>query len=116
MGAQVFVLVVPIRPKEPANILFFFAVEVSHAPLRFFAKDHAPKNMSSMFFTLDTSHFEMSRLNDSAKANMPNIVVTLDTSHLEMSLLNEVAEENIPSMVVTLDTSHLEMSLLNDFA
>ena len=44
------------------------------------------------------------------------MVVTLDTSHLEMSPLNDLAERNISGMLVTLDTSHFERSLLNDFA
>ena len=39
--------------------------------------------------------------------------VTLDTSHSEISPLNDEVEENMPSMSVTLDTSHLDMSLLN---
>ena len=42
--------------------------------------------------------------------------VTLDTSHLEMSPLNDVAEWNMKYIVVTMDTSHLEMSPLKDDA
>ena len=44
---------------------------------------------------------------------MPIMSVTLDTSHLEISLLNDAAKKNIFAMLVTLDTSHLEMSTLN---
>ena len=69
-----------------------------------------------MFVTLDTSHLEMSPLNDDARRNMRDMVVTLDTSHFEMSALNDVAPSNMPGMSVTLDTSHLEMSALNSFA
>ena len=47
---------------------------------------------------------------------MESMTVTLDTSHVEMSLLNDAASTNIASMLVTRDTSHLEMSLLNDDA
>ena len=47
---------------------------------------------------------------------MPHMVFTLDTSHLEISPLNDDAKENVNAMLVTLDTSHLEMSLLNDDA
>ena len=42
--------------------------------------------------------------------------VTLDTSHLEISLLNDVAPENIEPILVTLDTFQLEISPLNDDA
>ena len=69
-----------------------------------------------MLVTPDTSHLEMSLLNDDAKENMPNMSVTLDTSHLEMSLLNDDAEANMRTMVITLDTSHLEMSPVNSVA
>ena len=44
------------------------------------------------------------------------MVVTLETSHLEMSQLNDDAKENVAHMFFTLDTSHLEMSPLNDDA
>ena len=59
-----------------------------------------------MFFTLETSHFETSPLNDFARENMPFMLVTRDTSHLEMSPLKDVARENIRLMSVTRDTSH----------
>ena len=64
----VFVLVVvQIRPDEPSNIPSFFAVEVIHAPHSVCAKDDAPENISFMSVTLDTSHLDMSTLNDDAK-------------------------------------------------
>ena len=66
-----------------------------------------------MCVTLDTSHLEMSALNDDAWLNMPCMVVTLDTTHLEISPLNVFASRNMNCMVVTLDTSHLERSALN---
>ena len=48
--------------------------------------------MLTMEVALDTSHLEMSPLNDDAELNMPPKLVTLDTSHLEMSLLKDDAE------------------------
>ena len=111
------VVVVQIRPDEPSNIPVLSAVEVSHAPPQSVcAKDDAPENMPSMVITLDTSHAEMSPLNDVAEWNMMRMLVTLDTSHLEMSQLNASAWKNISSMSVTLDTSHLETSPVNLFA
>ena len=107
--------VVQIRPDDPSNICSFLAVEVLHLPQSVCAKDDAEANMRIMLVTLDTSHLEMSPLNDDA-ANMPSMVVTLDTSHLEMSPLNDDAEQNMSCMVVTFDTSHLEMSPLNNDA
>ena len=53
-------------------------------------------------------------LNDAASINIAYMVDTLDTSHLEISPLNNTAYRNMNSMVVTLDTSHLEISPLND--
>ena len=61
---EVLVLVVQIRPGEPSNIPSLSAVEVSHAPQSACAKDDAPKNMTFMLVTLDTSHLEMSTLKD----------------------------------------------------
>ena len=63
---EVLVLVVPIRPGEPSNIPSLSAVEVSHAPQSDCEKDDAPKNISFMLVTLDTSHFERSPLNEYA--------------------------------------------------
>ena len=67
-----------------------------------------------MLITLDTSHFEMSPLNDVAERNIAGMVITLDTSHFERSRLNDFAEKNILPMSFTLDTSHFERSPLND--
>ena len=65
--AEVLVLVVvQIRPDEPSNISSLFAVEVIHAPQSVCAKDDAPLNMMFMPVTPDTSHLEMSPLNDDA--------------------------------------------------
>ena len=58
---------VQIRPNERSNIPSLFAVEVIHAPQRLCANDDAPENISSMVVTLDTSHLEMSPLNDDAE-------------------------------------------------
>ena len=55
---------------------------------------------------LDTSHFEMSALNDRAPENIPLMSLTRDMSHFEMSALNDRAFENTLVMLVTLDTSH----------
>ena len=84
--------VVLIRPGESSNIPSLFAVEVLHSPQRVCAKEDANWNISFMLVTLDTSHLEMSQLNDIAEANMPFIFVTLETSHLERSPLNDDAE------------------------
>ena len=67
MVVVALVVVAQIRPDEPRNIPSLFAVEVCHAPQSVRAKDDAPKNMCSMVVTLDTSHFEMSPLNDDAE-------------------------------------------------
>ena len=67
---EVLVLVVQISPGELSNIPSLSAVEVSHAPQSVCAKDDAPENISSMLVTLDTSHLEMSLLNDDAELNM----------------------------------------------
>ena len=59
LGAQ-------IRPDESTNIERLFAVDVLHAPHRVCANDDAPENMPNILITLDTSHLEMSPLNDVA--------------------------------------------------
>ena len=69
-----------------------------------------------MLTTFDTSHFEMSQLNDDPQRNIPDIVVTLDTSHFEMSTLNDLARRNMPDMSCTLETFQFEMSLLKEVA
>jgi len=69
-------------------------------------------NILVIWVTLETSHLEMSLLNDDAPQNILDILVTLDTSHLEMSPLNDSAPINIPDILVTLDTSHFERSPL----
>ena len=66
MVVEVLALVVQIRPDEPSNIPSLSAVEVSHAPQSVCAKDDAPEKMFFMLVTLNTSHFEMSPLNDDA--------------------------------------------------
>ena len=114
--AGVLVPVLQMRPDEPSNILSLSAVEANHAPQSVCSKDDAPENTSTMWVTLETSHFERSPLNDVACENMKYISVTLDTSQLEMSPLKEDADVNMERMLVTLDTSHLEMSQLNDDA
>ena len=67
-----------------------------------------------MSVTWDTSHLEMSALNDVAKANIFIMSVTRDTSHFEMSTLKDVAAYNILLMSVTCDTSQSEMSALKE--
>ena len=79
------------RPDEPSNIPFFFAFEVPHAPHSVCAKEDAPEKVESIWVTRDTSHLEMSLLNNGAEKNMEYMLVTLDTSHLEMSPLNHDA-------------------------
>ena len=80
------VLVVQSRPYEPTNISVLSAVEVPHAPQSVCEKDDAPENICFMVVTLETSHLEMSPLNDDAWSNMEPMLVTLDTSHLDTSL------------------------------
>ena len=89
---EVLVLVVQSRPVEPLNISVLSAVEVIHTPQSVCANADAEWNMKPMSVTLDTSHLDMSPLNDDAEANMPSMLVTLDTPHLERSPLNDDAE------------------------
>ena len=63
----VLLLEVQIRPDEPSNILSLSAVEANQAPQSVCAKDDAAKNMTFILVTLDTSHLEMSLLNDDAE-------------------------------------------------
>ena len=59
-------------PGEPANMSLFVALEwTQRAPHRFCLKDAAFRNMFFMLITLETSHFEMSLLNDVAPWNIP---------------------------------------------
>ena len=64
---EVVLLLLQIRPNERSNIPSLFAAEVIHAPQRVCANEDAPENISSMVVTLDTSHLEMSTLNDDAE-------------------------------------------------
>ena len=68
---------------------------------RFWVKESAPKNMSDMPVTPETSHSEMSPLKEAALANILDMPVTPETSHGEMSPLKEAAPANIPDMPVT---------------
>ena len=56
-----------ICPDEPVNIPLFVAVDFCHAPQSVWLKDFAESNMPFMLVTLDTSHLEMSPLNDDAE-------------------------------------------------
>ena len=57
-----------IDPDEPANIIFFCALELTQAaPQRFCLNENARENMWSMSATFDTSHFEMSISNNAAR-------------------------------------------------
>ena len=78
---EVLALFLQIRPDDPSNIPSLSAFDVSHVPQSVCAKDDAPWNIMFMAVTPDTSHLEMSRLNEDAEANIPIISVTLDTSH-----------------------------------
>ena len=52
---------------KQVNMTSFLVFEWTQAnPQSFRVNDIAPRNMESMFLTLDTSHFEMSTLNDLA--------------------------------------------------
>ena len=75
-----------IDPDVPLNMANFFAIEKTHAPPQSFRlKNVAPQNMPYMSFTLDTSHFARSPLNDVAPRNIPLMSFTFDTSHFEIS-------------------------------
>ena len=56
-----------IDPDVPVNASVFVAFELSQAaPQSSCLKDASLRNIRSILITLDTSHFEMSPLNDSA--------------------------------------------------
>ena len=56
-----------IDPREAVNMAFLLAFEWTQAdPHRFWLNDFASKNMEFMLVTRDTSHFDMSILNDDA--------------------------------------------------
>ena len=59
-----------------------------------------------MLVTLDTSHFEISPLNDVARMNILDMSFALDTSHFEISPLNKVLKENMWLMSITPEVSH----------
>ena len=61
------VVVAEISPDDPLNIPLLSAVEVYHLPQRVCENDDAPENISFMLITLDTSHLEISALNDEAE-------------------------------------------------
>ena len=78
-------------PDEPVNMSTLVALDRTHAaPHSFCLNDRACSNIESMLATLDTSQFEMSRLNCLACMNMRLMSVTLDTFHFEISPLNGV--------------------------
>ena len=63
--------VADIDPDEPKNMPDFDAVEwTQEAPHSSRLNDVASMNMKSMLAALDTSHFEMSPLNEAAPLNM----------------------------------------------
>ena len=64
---KVIKLSVHIRPEESVNIPSLSAFEVNQAPHSVCANDDAPRNIPAMLATLDTSHLEMSTLNDEAE-------------------------------------------------
>ena len=70
-----------IDPDDPANIEDFLAFEWTQvAPQSFRLKESAPINIKSIFVTLDTSHFEMSTLNNVAEEKRSSMISILDTS------------------------------------
>ena len=74
-----------IDPVEPTNMCVWVAREwTQRAPQRLCLKDAAFRNMFFMLITLETCHFEMSRLNDVAPRNIPDMCRTLETSHRAM--------------------------------
>ena len=97
---------VDIDPDEPANMVSFFAEVVRQALQSTSEKAVAPLNMLLMSVTFETSHFEMSMLNDAALLNMLAVVVTFATFQPEMSALNDAAPWNKPLISSTSDVSH----------
>ena len=71
------VAVVHIDPGEFSNMRRFSALDLAHAPQSFRLNAVAPLNIADMSVTLDTSHLEMSPLNDNARACMLSMVATL---------------------------------------
>ena len=63
--------------------------------------------MPAMLITFDTSHLEISELNDDANVNMRCMLVTPDTSHFDRSPSNLVAAENKNIISVTPETSQV---------
>ena len=63
---DLLVLVAQISPGGASNIPAALAFEVSHVPQSVCANDDAPSKISRMSVTLETSHLEMSLLNDDA--------------------------------------------------
>ena len=101
----------------PSNIDAFSAVECTQAGAHSFCvNEDAPKNIERMSTTFDTSHREISLLNDFAFLNILKMLTRRDTSHAEISALNDRAWKNMRLMSCTFDTSHFERSLLNDSA
>ena len=85
-----------IEPEESSNIRVLVAFECTQAaPQSCCLKDFAPMNMWSMLVTLDTSHIEMSPLNNSVLVNMLFMLPTLDTFQFEISPSNNFAPMNI---------------------
>ena len=92
----------------PSNIESFLALEFTQVAVHSLRlKSVAPKNMPSMSFTLDTSHFDRSPLNDVAPRNIPRMSLALDTSHFDRSLSKNLARANMRLMSVTRDTSQV---------
>ena len=89
--------------------------ETSHFEMSLL-NDVAPWNIDSIFVTLEISQSEISTLNFAVYCTMPSMLVTLDTSHPEISLLKDPAPRNMYSIFFTLDTSQFEMLPLNDDA
>ena len=99
-----------IDPGEFSNMSTFLAFDRTQAaPQRFCLNPTAFENISSISTTLDTSHFEISQLNDAVIRNMAGIASTLDTSHFERSPLYDCAPRNIEDMSFAPDTSQFIM-------
>ena len=65
LGVVVVVVVVHIIfPDEPVNIRSLLAVDVCHLPQKVLENAFASQNMVPMLVTLDTSHLEISPLNN----------------------------------------------------
>ena len=106
-----------ISPGEPSNMFFLLAFEVIHLPQSACSKDDALQNILSMLITLDTSHLEISTLNDVAESNMYSMVVLNkkgETKALKKAVSNDREQRVRPDSTQKGDGSSLNLNLSQD--